>query len=198
MEDFLAELGEGCVVGTLGFVEDSQDSANSFALELVKDSIEISGLGFPKFNFRHGSWINMCEENTFGILLEDILNLLRPGDDGTFKGVNLNAAFGIAWVKSFLLGPSRVGKGEAGDALNMALSDLYVGDEYVKSLTDILGDSFRPSLGGRFAGNDGVVNSLCESSHVFDGVCSNISIDYFSHVVFLCDVSLLKLHDIKE
>lgn len=87
-KDLLAQLGEGLAVRRLGHVEELEDAADAVGLELLEDRVEVARLGAPELDLDVRRRVQARLEERLGVLLEDVLDLLRPRDDGALEEVD--------------------------------------------------------------------------------------------------------------
>lgn len=97
--DFLLQLGEGGGVGAFVLFKELEDLLNALTVELSADLVEVLALIFPELNLSHGVGVLAVLKGVLGVLLEHVLDLLLPVDDGSFKNVSL------------VLGASALGRG---------------------------------------------------------------------------------------
>lgn len=102
--DLLLELGEGVGVGAFGAFEEAEDVFDLDALELFVDGVEVVGLVFPEVEFFEWAWVVALFEDLFWVLLEDVFDLFRPGDDGSFEDVAFVLIGGLVGALEFVGG----------------------------------------------------------------------------------------------
>lgn len=97
--NFLLQLGEGGGVGALVLFKELEDLLDALTVELSADLVEVLALVFPELKLSHGVGVLAVLKGVFGVLLEHVLDLLLPVDDGSLKNVGL------------VLGASALGRG---------------------------------------------------------------------------------------
>ena len=80
--DLLLQLAEGPSVGGLVLLEEFKNLLNALRVELFADSIQVVGLVPPEVDLSEGIRVLVSLESRLRVLLENILNLLSPCDNG--------------------------------------------------------------------------------------------------------------------
>lgn len=99
------------------------------------DAVQVLRLAPPEFDLSGGQWVCATLERVLGILLEYVLDLFLPVNDGGFEDVGLVLAGGAVGVGNVLWG-----KGKKSLALNLTDGHVSVGKEAVELLHKVLGD----------------------------------------------------------
>lgn len=117
--------------------EELQNFLDALRTELDTDAVQVLGFVPPELDFGGGERVSTALERVLGVLLEDVLDLLLPVNNGGFKSVSL--IFGRAAVRL-----SHIGGRERQESLtlNLTHSDVGVGEEAVELLHEVLGDKF--------------------------------------------------------
>jgi len=87
--NFLLQLGEGGGVGALVLFKELKDLLDALTVELSADLVEVLALVFPELKLSHGVGVLAVLKGVLGVLLEHVLDLLLPVDDGSLKNVGL-------------------------------------------------------------------------------------------------------------
>lgn len=85
---FLLQLAEGGGVGALVLLEELEDLLDALGVELHADGVQVLGLVLPELDLGGGQGVVAVLERVLGVLLEDVLDLLLPVDDGGYRSLN--------------------------------------------------------------------------------------------------------------
>jgi hypothetical protein len=83
--DFLLELGEGGGVGALILLEELKNFLDALGVELQADRVQVLGLVSPELNLGLGQRVVAVLKGALGVLLQHVLYLLLPVDNGRCK-----------------------------------------------------------------------------------------------------------------
>ncbi len=79
------EFGEGSGVGALVLLEELEDFLYALGVELQTDRVEVLRFVTPELDFGLGQRVVAVLERAFGVLLQHVLDLLLPVDNGRYK-----------------------------------------------------------------------------------------------------------------
>jgi hypothetical protein len=79
------EFGEGSGVGALVLLEELEDFLYALGVELQTDRVEVLRFVAPELDFGLGQRVVAVLERAFGVLLQHVLDLLLPVDNGRYK-----------------------------------------------------------------------------------------------------------------
>jgi hypothetical protein len=137
---FLLELREGSGVGRLVLLEELEHLLDALGVQLLADLVQVLRLRLPELKLGQGVGVLVVLESVLGVLLEHVLDLLLPVDDGSFQDVSLVLGRG-ALRRGHVAG----GKGQQGAALDLANGDVGVSQELVELVHQVLADKVRPA-----------------------------------------------------
>ena len=83
------QLGERSSVGGLVLLEELEHLLDLLRAELLADGVEVAGLVAPELNLSQRVWVVVTLERVLWVLLELVLDLLGPVDDGSLKDDSL-------------------------------------------------------------------------------------------------------------
>jgi hypothetical protein len=86
---FLLQLGERSGVGRLVLLEELEHLLDALRVQLLADLVQVLGLALPEFKLGKRVGVPVVLEGVLGVLLEHILNLLLPVNDGSLQNVRL-------------------------------------------------------------------------------------------------------------
>jgi len=167
--DFLLELTERSSVGRLVLLEELKHLLDPLGVQLLADLVKVLALVLPEFNFY--KWIGMVTvlECALWVLLEDILDLSSPVDDGTLEEL------GFVLARGLLAGSNIIwGSWEEGTSLDLTDGDVGVGQEDVELVHQVLGNEVGPSHHVEWVAEYGQVDLVTE--HV--EVIKNLFVDF--------------------
>lgn len=79
------EFREGSGVGALVLLEELEDFLYALGVELQTDRVEVLRFVAPELDFGLGQRVVAVLERAFGVLLQHVLDLLLPVDNGRYK-----------------------------------------------------------------------------------------------------------------
>ena len=79
------EFGEGSGVGALVLLEELEDFLYALGVELQTDRVEVFRFVAPELDFGLGQRVVAVLERAFGVLLQHVLDLFLPVDNGRYK-----------------------------------------------------------------------------------------------------------------
>jgi hypothetical protein len=89
------ELAEWASIGGLILLQELENLLDSFRIELLADRVEILTLVLPEINLGQRIWVVSVLQGALWVLLEDVLDLLGPVNDGSFKKLSFVLARGL-------------------------------------------------------------------------------------------------------
>lgn len=129
-------------------IESAEDAADTLTLELLKDGVQVVCFVLPEGDFNVGGRVVTHFKLGLWVLLQDVLDLFGPGDDGTFEE-------GDSVFASASAGDVEGGHGEAGLAFDLTAEDGGGGEEGVEAVHYFFGGDFAPALLVELVGEDG-------------------------------------------
>jgi hypothetical protein len=138
--NLLLELGEGRGVGALVLFKELEDLLDTLTVELKADGVEVLTLVSPEVKFNVGVGVVTHLERVFGVLLEDVLDLTAPLDNGVLEDD------GLVLGRSSVGGSDvTLGKRKDGLSLDQTDGDHCVCKEAVELVHEVLAHQVTPS-----------------------------------------------------
>jgi hypothetical protein len=76
------KLGERSCIGALVLFKELENLLDALGVELHADAVQVLRLVFPELDLGRGKGVVAVLERVLGVLLEDVLDLLLPVDNG--------------------------------------------------------------------------------------------------------------------
>jgi hypothetical protein len=87
--NFLLKLRERSCVGRFVLLKELEDLLDALRVQLLADLVQVFGLALPEVELGKRAGVLVVLEGILGVLLEDVLDLLLPVNDGSLKNVSL-------------------------------------------------------------------------------------------------------------
>lgn len=167
--DFLLELAERSSVGRLVLLEELKHLLDPLRVQLLADLVEVLALVLPEFNFYEWVWVVTVLECALWVLLEHILDLPSPVDDGTLEEL------GFVLARGLLAGSNIIWwSWQESTSLNLTDGDIGVGQEDVELVHQVLGNEVGPSHHVEWVAEYGQVDLVTEQIEVI----KNLLVDF--------------------
>jgi len=137
--NFFLELAEWSSVGRFVLFQELQHLLDSLRAKLLADGDEVLGLVSPEVDLGDGVWVLSVLQSALWVSLQDLLDLLRPVDDGTFEQLGFVLA-GSLLTRGHIIW----WKGKECSSFHLADGDVGVSEETVELVHEILGHEVGP------------------------------------------------------
>ena len=167
--DFLLELAERSSVGRLVLLEELKNLLDPLRVKLLANLVKVLALVLPEFNFYKWVWVVTVLECALWVLLEHILDLPSPVDDGTLEEL------GFVLARGLLAGSNIIWwSWQESTSLDLTDGDVGVGQEDVELVHQVLGNEVGPSHHVEWVAEYGQVDLVTEQIEVI----KNLLVDF--------------------
>lgn len=161
--DLLLELAERSSVGRLVLLEELENLLDPLRVKLIADRVKVLSLALPEGEFDEWVWMVAVLERALWVLLEHILDLSGPVDDGALEEL------GFVLTRGLLAGSYIIWRlGQHGTSLDLTDGDIGVGQEDVELVHQVLGDEVGPSHHVEWVAEDGQVDLVTEQEEIVE------------------------------